>query len=381
MFLPAEGSPGGNFQASWQPEPSPGKPRKTTSRNTWRMKNAPVPLFRIPDIPMHVTMLSFLLIAADRHRYTMDPGKPRMPAFVCCMGTWLLAVCIVLPYPIYTTYLDLGTYMKDHFEGVGICAVNLVDDMQEYMRGLFIIMYVLPLAVISYLYVRSSRELKVQEGPAAIMMHEARSRQLRSRSSASGHSRSASAFCFTRPVARCSSVFPKAWLRVLAVQLFSDVLFRSEDNHGSFRASGERSGNYDLYEAELDVSKEKRTQKYLITMVTVYAICLCPLMVLRVAKLALIETYENSGHFDITFTLFVWVAFLPTCTTPCLFASWRMSRMQKERLRGYLRFSNRRRGRPQPEEAAAGKTLGNVAFIRQGRPSATPGGGADLASS
>lgn len=26
------------------------------------------------------------------------------------------------------------------FDGVGICAVNLVDDMQEYMRGLFVIM-------------------------------------------------------------------------------------------------------------------------------------------------------------------------------------------------------------------------------------------------
>jgi hypothetical protein len=36
-----------------------------------------------------------------------------------------------------------------------------------------------------------------------------------------------------------------------------------------------------LYEAELDVRKEKRNQKYLIAMVTIFAICLCPLMVLR----------------------------------------------------------------------------------------------------
>lgn len=47
----------------------------------------------------------------------------------------------------------------------------------------------------------------------------------------------------------------------------------------------------------------------------------------RVAKMALAETYENSGHYDITYTLFVWIAFLPTCTTPGLFASWRMSRL------------------------------------------------------
>nr|CAD7449332.1 unnamed protein product [Timema bartmani] len=32
-------------------------------------------------------------------------------------------------------------YIQQQFEGVGICAVNLVDDMQEYMRGLFLIIY------------------------------------------------------------------------------------------------------------------------------------------------------------------------------------------------------------------------------------------------
>ena len=62
----------------------------------------------LQDIPMHVSTLSFLLIAVDRYRFTLDPTKPRMPSFVCALGSWLLAVCIVLPYPIYITYLDLG---------------------------------------------------------------------------------------------------------------------------------------------------------------------------------------------------------------------------------------------------------------------------------
>jgi hypothetical protein len=39
--------------------------------------------------------------------------------------------------------------------------------------------------------------------------------------------------------------------------------------------------NFDLYEAELDVRKERRTHKYLATMATVFDMCLCPLMVLR----------------------------------------------------------------------------------------------------
>lgn len=34
----------------------------------------------------------------------------------------------------------LQNFIQNHFDGVGICAVNLVDDMQEYMRGLFIVM-------------------------------------------------------------------------------------------------------------------------------------------------------------------------------------------------------------------------------------------------
>lgn len=46
----------------------------------------------------------------------------------------------------------------------------------------------------------------------------------------------------------------------------------------------DRDEHYGLYEAELDVNQEKRTDKYLVSMVTVYAICMCPLMVLRYVK-------------------------------------------------------------------------------------------------
>ena len=58
-----------------------------------------------------------------------------------------------------------------------------------------------------------------------------------------------------------------------------NVNFRGSQQHCN--AHGEGSANCDLYEAELDVRKEKRSQKYLIAMVTIFAICLCPLMVLR----------------------------------------------------------------------------------------------------
>ncbi|XP_048505370.1 orexin/Hypocretin receptor type 1 [Athalia rosae] len=320
----------------------------------------------LQDIPLHVSMITYLLIAWDRFRMLSDPVKPRIPAFVCALGAWFFAVCIVLPYPIYTTYLDLERFMKEQFKGVGICAVNLADDMQEYMRGLFIGTYVAPLAVTAYLYVKASRELQTQEGPFAVAMFEARARD-----------------SYSRHGSRASN------------DITTSSRGDGKRESGSVGTGGTvgfagLSGGYDLYDAELDVRKEKRTQKYLIFMVSVFAICLCPLMVLRLAKLALIETYENSGHFDITFTMFVWVAFMPIVTTPGFYASWQMSRPAKERLRGYFRFSNRRipRGcedevkmspRRTPRRPPAG--LMNVAYtqhVRTGNVTGNNGGGGSL---
>lgn len=59
------------------------------------------------DIPMHVAILSHLLIAFDRMRWLADPLRSRLPSFVCCCATWLTGMIIALPYPIYTTYIDL----------------------------------------------------------------------------------------------------------------------------------------------------------------------------------------------------------------------------------------------------------------------------------
>ncbi|XP_071447991.1 uncharacterized protein [Hetaerina americana] len=316
------------------------------------------------DIPIHVTMLSFLLIAADRHRLLMDPMKPRLPPLFCSLAAWLLALCIVLPYPIYTTYLDLGEFKKEQFEGVGICAVNLGDDLQEYMRGLFIAMYVLPLAVIAFLYVRVSRELKMlregaeesaalasrspvavggsslamgSRGPASIGSHSPRDLPTRGPRADMGRSTSSCAMSGDLESGR----------ETLATGS------RGGSTRGSHRRGsglGYWEEEVDTLEAEVDVRREQRTQKYLIAMVVVFAVCLFPLMVLRLAKLALTETYENSGHFDIAFITFVWVAFLPTLSTPCLYYAWSLNSATKERLREYFRFGFSRQRRSEDDD-------------------------------
>lgn len=54
-------------------------------------------------------------MAWDRFRYIRHPNKARLPAFVCTIGTWLTALCLVLPYPIYIIYVDLGVRTSPFF--------------------------------------------------------------------------------------------------------------------------------------------------------------------------------------------------------------------------------------------------------------------------
>ncbi|XP_066595655.1 prolactin-releasing peptide receptor [Prorops nasuta] len=270
----------------------------------------------LQDIPFHVSMMTHLMIAVDRYRALSDPGRPRVPAFVCSLGSWFFAVCIVLPYPVYMTYVDLEKYTKPYFKGLGICVVNLEDDMQQYMRGLFIGTYVAPLTITAYLYVKASRELQRQEGSLSLPMYEARSTDSYSRHGSN-----------------------------VSNDVTSTREGKRDNAPGGIGGSvglSRFSMSHTLYDTELDIRKEKRTQKYLVFMVTAFATCMCPLMILRLAKLALIETYENGKHFDITYTIFVWVAFVPTITTPGIYSLWQMSRSTKERLQGYFRVSSRR---------------------------------------
>ena len=94
---------------------------------------------------------------------------------------------------------------------------------------------------------------------------------------------------------------------------------------------------------DLNLPRERRTQNYLITMNTLFAVCWCPSHILVLVNYFVHETDNNVGHYDVTYMLFTWFGFLSTCTTPVLFMSWVMSDAAKDRLRGYFRFSNRRR--------------------------------------
>nr|XP_016930815.1 uncharacterized protein LOC108010457 isoform X2 [Drosophila suzukii] len=276
----------------------------------------------LQDIPLHVAMISHILIAWDRMRWLNDPLKGRLPGFVCCCATWLTGMVIALPYPIYTIYVELGDYMPQ-LSGIGLCVVNLMDDMQEYTRGLFLLMYCGPAILLSYLYIRTSQELRPPDGPFAVMMYEHRADvRIRQRNSST------------------SSVEPR--------QLSGGGVA------GLSNGGGSSARSYDLYSAELDVHREKRKQRNFGSMAATQVVCMCPLMILRFARLSLEETYENAKHFDFTYLMFVWVAFLPTVIFPCIYASQILPRDEQERLRGYFRLSSRRKQKAQRRSDAGG---------------------------
>ncbi|XP_059486587.1 prolactin-releasing peptide receptor [Neocloeon triangulifer] len=231
----------------------------------------------LQDMPLHVTTLTLVMIAVDRHRKILHPMRSRFSSITCCLAIWFGALLVVMPYPIYTTYLDLGLlYKNERFDGVGICAVNLAHDMQEYTRGLFIAMYVIPMAIVTFLHINVSRELKTQL--AANLMNSPPIRDVTLPSNGHG--------CVGYQCRECS--VPAAAAAAV----------------------------------EIDVMTEQRTQKYVVMMTAVFAICLCPLAVLRMIQLILMETYDNTALFDFTFVVVVWIAFLPTCLSPLIYALW-----------------------------------------------------------
>ncbi|XP_017042144.1 uncharacterized protein LOC108088711 [Drosophila ficusphila] len=280
----------------------------------------------LQDIPLHVAMISHILIAWDRMRWLNDPLKGRLPGFVCCCATWLTGMVIALPYPIYTIYVDMGDYMPQ-LSGIGLCVVNLMDDMQEYTRGLFLLMYCGPAILLSYLYIRTSQELRPPDGPFAVMMYEHRADvRMRQRNSST------------------SSVEPRT--------------LSGGGVAGLSNGGGNSARSYDLYSAELDVHREKRKQRNFGSMAATQVVCMCPLMILRFARLSLEETYENTKHFDFTYLMFVWMAFLPTVIFPCIYASQILPREERERLRGYFRLSSKRKSKSQRRSDAGGGSGG-----------------------
>ena len=279
------------------------------------------------SFPIHASMLTYTLIAVDRYRLIVHPMKSRVPAGLCVIAVWVVGVCVVLPYAVYIKYVDLGLLLGSDFEGVGLCWVNMAKHIQEYIRAMFVVMYCLPLAIMAFLYVKVSAEIKGSESPSVSIHFE---ENLHSVSEAT----------YQTNVTWSTSESGEHRIDQEGASYESGRLPVSRSR--SPRPSCNDNDDDDDIDAELDFRKEKRTQKYMITMVMLFAMCWCPINILTLVTHFVLEDDDNTGHFDVTYLTFAFFGFLSTCINPVLFASWSMSDRTKDRLRGYFRFSNRR---------------------------------------
>ena len=277
-----------------------------------------LPMIQI--FPIHASMLTFLMIAIDRYRLIVNPFKTRAPAGLCTIAVWVCAICVVLPLAVYIKYIDLGAFLGEKFEGIGICYINKERQIEEYLRAMFVILYVMPLAIIAFLYVKVSAELKSRENSAVVVHY----------SVANGGTTSATS--------QTEEFAPKVtWAKEEGQQAETSTSVSREYSERTTHDSDD----------DIDLAKEKRTQNYLIAMVTLFAMCWCPMNILLLVHYFIHETDDNKTHIDVTYMTFIWFGFLSTCVNPLLFASWRMPSSTKDRLKGYFRFSNRRRSSSQ----------------------------------
>ncbi|KAM7296154.1 prolactin-releasing peptide receptor [Ixodes scapularis] len=261
----------------------------------------------VQDFPFYLTLLTLVAIACDRYRYAMNPLKRRIPPLLCLAGVCLVAGILTLPYAAYTKFIDLEQYLGHQFEGTGICAINLTDNIEEYIRGLFIVLYALPVALVLYLHVKVSVEIKTQTSESLAL--SATNRRESNGEEASVCSVASSMVPESVHSTRSATVFPVATRETA----------RSKSSRASSTVCKESP------EDAVDWSKERRTQNTVLMMVTVYAVCLLPLNILRLIVHVVHEGPEQSVHFDLSFAFAVLIAFLPTLATPYLFRVWYLS--------------------------------------------------------
>ncbi|XP_066947795.1 LOW QUALITY PROTEIN: orexin/Hypocretin receptor type 1-like [Macrobrachium rosenbergii] len=315
----------------------------------------------LQDTPLHATIATHLLISAERYLEIVCPLRPRPSAFITILGIWVTSICVVLPYFVYVHYVDLESLFGRQFRGVGICTVNMRDDIDDYTRVLFAIMYVLPLGIATFFHVRTTSELKRQEGPVSLAMMQAQGRPSQHDIWSLQDNTPGSSSLLTEVDGRDGFLSHGEGNTPSTPTIIAGGGGGAGGGAGG-AGGGSRGGRSSIQmreESQMDVAREKRNQKYLICILTASALCLCPLMILRLVKNMVLETYHNTGHFDVTFISFVWVAFLPTVTTPAIFALWKMPRSTKDRLQGYLRLSSRRRRSDQAQNLAPIITTSN----------------------
>ncbi|KFQ17780.1 putative G-protein coupled receptor 83, partial [Merops nubicus] len=112
---------------------------------------------------LHVSALTLTAIAVDRHQVIMHPLKPRIStakAVIYISVIWIMATCFSLPHAIYQ---KLFTFEYSEEVTRCLCLPDFPEPADLFWKYLdlmtFILLYVLPLLVISAAYVTVAKKL------------------------------------------------------------------------------------------------------------------------------------------------------------------------------------------------------------------------------
>ncbi|XP_066038550.1 G-protein coupled receptor 83-like [Chamaea fasciata] len=125
---------------------------------------------------VHVSVLTLAAIALDRHQVIMHPLKPRMSMVkggICIIIIWVMASCFSLPHAIYQTltrfYIGNRTIRM-------VCLPSFPPPADLYWKYLdlttFVLLYVLPLLVISITYTIVAKKLWLRNAIGDLTMEQ-----------------------------------------------------------------------------------------------------------------------------------------------------------------------------------------------------------------
>ncbi|XP_038854948.1 probable G-protein coupled receptor 83 [Salvelinus namaycush] len=112
---------------------------------------------------LHVSTLTLTAIALDRRQVILHPLRPRMSptrGVVCVILIWVMASCFSLPHAIYQKLLTF-VYSKEKVRS--LCVPDFPEPSDVYWQCIdlltFILLYVLPLLIITAAYSTVARRL------------------------------------------------------------------------------------------------------------------------------------------------------------------------------------------------------------------------------
>uniref|UniRef100_A0A8D2KY67 G-protein coupled receptor 83 n=1 Tax=Varanus komodoensis TaxID=61221 RepID=A0A8D2KY67_VARKO len=125
---------------------------------------------------VHVSVLTLTAIALDRHQVIVHPLKPRMSIVkggICIIVIWVMASCFSLPHAIYQKLIWVPYGNRTHRMA---CLSNFPAPTDLYWKYLdlttFVLLYVLPLLVISITYTMVAKKLWMRNAIGDVTMEQ-----------------------------------------------------------------------------------------------------------------------------------------------------------------------------------------------------------------